>query len=880
VTSARVAPGSLAAAAASALGAWCACGVIAPEAADWSSRIGAFAPLWLLGVLLAGALMAAAYARLSAHAAAPLWLPLVSVLPWVPVPLPPAALLGVGPLGQILAASCVLASVIAVRAAQPMLATVRTRSAVPVVLLAALFGASAWWVSPRIPGGDEPHYLIITQSLLADGDLRIEDNHTRREYAAYVDGQLRPDYLRRGQDGAIYSIHAPGVSTLVLPAFAVAGYPGAVAMLAALGALGLLVVWHASRDVTGNASAADVATVGVGLSVPFFFQTFTIYPDGPAAVAVAVVIWLALARTGGVSWQRALACGVLLGALPWLHTRYAAIAGPLALVVAGRLVWPRDAPAPWSARVRALAAVAVPALVSAVAWFAMFQAIYGTWDPRAPYGHATDMRWARVPHGVAGLLLDQQFGLLPNAPIYVAALAGYVALWRRNRRLTVELLIATVPYVTAVAGFHMWWGGRSSPARFLVPVLLPLALPLAAWWIEQRSRTARAVTLLLLAASVCLTAALVLVDHGALIYNSRDGHALWLLAVEPSVNLTYAVPSLFQAGPAAACLVAAAWLVAAALGWMVLRQVESRVTATGPWLASVVGAAVLVLVVGTSLGWALSPRTPWDSGNGMLAVAARACDPGAIGLGVSPLRVGRARGLVTGIPIVDASRRPQRDKVPRWAGVDVPPGRYRLVLASGLNVSGTVSVALGRPDQTLTSCSFAGQLPGATPCVIALPAGASALWIAGDATLARTAEQLAVTLVEPGAPDTCGLRAQRAVVTPAGTLFVVEGRAWAEGSGLWTAGGGEVHLVTEPAARTVSLRIRQGGAAGAVGVRSASWNDTRQLSAGEVWDVDIPRRATDRVVAFTITSGGAFRPSDQDAASTDSRVLGAWVEPR
>ena len=86
-----------------------------------------------------------------------------------------------------------------------------------------LFSASAWWVSPRIPGGDEPHYLIITQSLIADGDLRIEDNHRRREYAAYVDGELKPDYLRRGRDGAIYSIHAPGVSALVLPAFAAGG---------------------------------------------------------------------------------------------------------------------------------------------------------------------------------------------------------------------------------------------------------------------------------------------------------------------------------------------------------------------------------------------------------------------------------------------------------------------------------------------------------------------------------------------------------------------------------------------------------------------------------------------------------------------------------
>ena len=868
------------AATASALGAWCASGAIAPEAADWSSRMGAFAPLWLLGVLLPGAIMTAAQARLSAAAAAPLWLPLISVLPWMPVPLPPAALLGVGPLGQILAASCVLASVIAALAQQRKLVSAGTRTAVAVVLLACLFSASAWWVAPRIPGGDEPHYLIITQSLIADGDLRIEDNHKRREYASYVEGQLKPDYLRRGRDGAIYSIHAPGVSALVLPAFAVAGYPGAVAMLAVLAAFGLVVVWRASRDVTESAGAAAVATVGVGLSVPFFFQTFTIYPDGPAAVAVAVVVWLALTRTGGLTWQRALACGALLGALPWLHTRYAAIAGPLAVVVTGQLVWPREASALWSARVRALAALAVPALVSAVAWFAMFHAIYGTWDPRAPYGHATDMRWARIPHGVAGLLLDQQFGLLPNAPIYVAAFIGFFALWRRNRRLTLELLVATVPYVTTVAGFHMWWGGRSSPARFLVPVLLPLALPLAAWWTQQTSRTARAITVLLLAASGCLTAALVLVDHGALIYNSRDGHALWLLAASRSVNLTYALPSLFQAGPASAWLVAVAWFGAAALGWMVMRRIESRVVATGPWLASLVGAAVMVIVAGTSLGWALSPRMAWDSGNGLLAVAARACDPNALGLGGSPVRVAHVRGLVTDFPIADASRRPPRDTVPRWSGNDVPPGRYRLDLVSRQNVSGMVSVALGRPDQTLMSCSFTDHVPGPTACEMALPAGASAIWIAGDATLARTAEQLAVTLIEPGVLEACGLRAQRAVVTPAATLFVVAGRAWAEGGGLWTAGGGWVDLVAEPAARVVPLRIRQGGAAGAIEVRSGAWNDQRQLGPGQVWDVDIPRRATDRIVAFTITSGAGSRPSDQDTASTDTRVLGAWVEPR
>jgi hypothetical protein len=870
---------ALAAATAWAIGAWCASGVVAPEAADGVGRIGVFAPWWWLGVLLCGAWAAAWLARLTRRTAAPLWLPLVSVLPWMPLPLPPAALLAVGPLGQCLAAVCVIASAFAVLLERPIAFAYRARFATVILPLTLLFGASACWVSPRIPGGDEPHYLIITQSLLADGDLRIEDNHRRREYAAYADGDIKPDYLRRGRDGAIYSIHAPGVSLLVLPAFRIAGYPGAVLMLAALGAVGLVVAWRSAYHVTGSLSAAYVAAAGVGLSVPYFFQTFTIYPDGPAAVAVAVVLWLALARRHALTWQRALACGLLLGALPWLHTRYGAIAGPMGLVVAARLLWPREDATP-ATRARALTALAVPALVSAIAWIAMFQAIYGTWDPRAPYGHATDMRWARIPHGLAGLLLDQQFGLLPNAPICIAAIAGFAALWRCDRRLTVELLVTILPYVAAVAGFHMWWGGRSSPARFLVPVLLPLALPLAAWWTDQTSRTARALTLVVLAASLCLTATFVLVDHGALIYNSRDGHALWLLAVNPSVNLTYALPSLFQAGPMTATLLAAIWGATMACAWMALRRLERRQPTVGPWLAAVVGATVLVVAVGASLGWAREPGTAWDTGNGLVEVAARACGPDALGVGSSPARISRATHLLAGLPIRDASRRPPRDDVPRWSAVGLPPGRYRLVASSGLNVTGTVTIALGRPDRRLMSCTFADQPPGATACEVALPAGASALWIVGDAAVTRTADGLALTLVEPGAASRCGLRAERAVVTPAGTLFVTGGRAWAEAGGFWTAGGETVEAVVESTSNTVPLRIRQGGAAGSVGVRAGAWRDQRHLGSGDLWDVDIPRRAADPVVEFSVTTKVGFRPLDRDPSSGDARLLGAWVERR
>ena len=51
----------------------------------------------------------------------------------------------------------------------------------------ALYGSVAARLidTPMFPGGDEPHYLVIAQSLWRDGDLAIENNHRRGDTFEY-----------------------------------------------------------------------------------------------------------------------------------------------------------------------------------------------------------------------------------------------------------------------------------------------------------------------------------------------------------------------------------------------------------------------------------------------------------------------------------------------------------------------------------------------------------------------------------------------------------------------------------------------------------------------------------------------------------------------
>src|SRR4051812_28110897 len=202
------------------------------------------AGLVVLGLIRAGA------SRL------PLSLLALAMLPWLPMPVPAAMLLWTAPLVAVVWAGVVTAMVATLRL--PPIAWPAHPLPVRAALLAlVIYSAAAWAVAPSRPGGDEPHYLIITQSLLRDHDLKIENNHARGDYREYFAGDLsKPDYLRRGRDGAIYSIHAPGVSALVAPAYAIGGYRGVVVFLLLLSSIAAGLVFELSRRVTGSTRAA------------------------------------------------------------------------------------------------------------------------------------------------------------------------------------------------------------------------------------------------------------------------------------------------------------------------------------------------------------------------------------------------------------------------------------------------------------------------------------------------------------------------------------------------------------------------------------------------------------------------------------------------
>ncbi len=210
-----------------------------------------------------------------------------------------------------------------------------------------------------------------------------------------------------------------------------------------------------------------------------------------------------------------------------------------------------------------LAAIAVCPVISAIAFFGFFQVIYGTPNPSVVYGGATRMAVGTIVRGAPGLLFDQQFGLIPNAPVYLCACAGIVVMvWRGPRRLALEILALAVPYYLVATSFPAWWGGTTAPARYAVPIALLLVVPAAVWFATAKSVAARTASISALVVSLFMTATIATVGRGALLFNFRDGMSRVALWLTPVVDLTKALPSMFQNPLPTVLLQTAVWLAA------------------------------------------------------------------------------------------------------------------------------------------------------------------------------------------------------------------------------------------------------------------------------------------------------------------------------
>lgn len=368
----------------------------------------------------------------------------------------------------------------------------RTRVGITILLLTFLVYTLVFFLVPRFKGtpttqGDEPHYLLVTESILRDGDVFLTNNYKDEQYRPYFEQDIALWHVAHGKDGRFVSTHPYFLSLLVLPGFWAFSYSGAAMTMIVLMSFAALFTFLITDRFVTRSIAAGV-TLFLFFTYPLLFYSRLIYPETAAVFLVALGLWSAwrLKECGKSAYAGIM--GLCAGAVLLFHPKFIAIT--ISFFILFLIVRPRK-------DVKLLAWMLAPAagcvllllvLTNIAFGWKLVQGLTASGGSKFQGGYwGTNSVW-----GIGGLYLDRAWGMLIFAPVY--ALFGYGLVCQKTAlewdRWWVFFPVCIGLHTVVLGVFQSWNGGAAPVQRYLVP-LAPLFIVCVAMFLDRvRSRFA------------------------------------------------------------------------------------------------------------------------------------------------------------------------------------------------------------------------------------------------------------------------------------------------------------------------------------------------------------------------------------------------------
>ena len=327
------------------------------------------------------------------------------------------------------------------------------------------------------PMGDEMVYLLMTESLLNDGDFRITNNYENGDYTAFSSVAFPIGHDNQGKP---FSQLLPGLPVLIAPIYWISGYRGAIVMMSALAALLMLQLYILCTELTGHRHASFLTWVMLGFASPALLYSSQIFPETAGGLLIIYSVRKIL-KTEGHHGAHFLWTGLSISILPLLNVRFMSIQMLLIGLWIYIYIYKHHI-----YKHRSFYGMGVrfmlPSVISLVllGWYQYIH--YGSPLPYSGYTHVSGneayalhsfqaiaallSRW----RGVLGIIFDQEYGLLPYAPVYLLTVPGIIAAFRIYP--TYAGCALGLFLVSLIQGglTPAWSGAYAPPARFLVSV--------------------------------------------------------------------------------------------------------------------------------------------------------------------------------------------------------------------------------------------------------------------------------------------------------------------------------------------------------------------------------------------------------------------------
>lgn len=311
--------------------------------------------------------------------------------------------------------------------------------------------------------GDEPYYLLITESIVHDFDFDLANQYDELSRSATGRTDLVPQPGDpAGPAGERYSRHEPFLSFLLIPGYLIAGLGGAIATIVIFATLLVRSTTRLLEEEGVDDETSRRIFPFFAFGPPIVFYAARIWPEVPAAFFFVEAL-------RGVRQRRAQRWVPAILFLSLLKLRFLLIAVPLVLRAVAR------------SRRHILIAVVVIGMPLLIVWLITGSPtnVHSLRDLVAPS--------ASGPlHGLFGLILDGAAGIAFQAPFY---LLGILALVRwREMPVGFRLgMLSAVLYLAVLVPRSEWHGGWSPPLRYIVFLMPVLALGAASFRASARN---------------------------------------------------------------------------------------------------------------------------------------------------------------------------------------------------------------------------------------------------------------------------------------------------------------------------------------------------------------------------------------------------------
>jgi hypothetical protein len=364
--------------------------------------------------------------------------------------------------------------------------------------------------------GDEPHYLLITKSIIKDGDINLANNYGNQDYLDFYPGRLRPHAHpgRKGND-YLYSQHFPALPLLLVPAYLLgekmsrlhtpwtddpASRRRVIVFFSRLPlcfftAFFGLVFFRLIFDLTQRKTLSVSAWAIFGFTTPVIFFSQLIYPEIPVALITILVLRnLVFKKESRPSRLFFSAAGIAV--LPWFSIKFIVLSALLFVPLSAGLIKSRRA----LGHLKRMLLTFPPIVLSAALYLFSYWYLYGTFSAIPVYKGSLYTSASRsgifsfilrkdpyeLIRRIPGYFLDQRVGLFIYSPIFILGIAGFLFFFKQKRKES--LLLLAVFSVYGVFSAYYYWGGFCPPGRPLIPILWILALFLVVALQQNRTR--------------------------------------------------------------------------------------------------------------------------------------------------------------------------------------------------------------------------------------------------------------------------------------------------------------------------------------------------------------------------------------------------------